>query len=78
MARDSRRAARTARRIPEPTAHLGPGGLLGQRFEQFDGAVTGFDVHPGRCVGDAVLFGCDPVIESKATSLPTRSVTGRS
>ena len=41
----------------EPAAHLGPGGLLGQRFEEFDGAVTGFDVHPGRCVGDAVLFG---------------------
>ena len=41
----------------EPAPHLGPGGLLGQRFEQFDGAVTGFDVHPGRCVGDAVLFG---------------------
>ena len=41
----------------EATPHFGPGGLLGQRFEQFDGAVTGFDVHPGRCIGDAVLFG---------------------
>jgi hypothetical protein len=45
------------RESTEPAAHFGPGGLLGQRFEQFDGAVTGLDVHPSRCVGDAVLFG---------------------
>ena len=36
----------------EPAAHLGAGGPLGQRFEQLDRAVTGLDVHPGRCVGD--------------------------
>ncbi len=41
----------------EPAAYLGPGRLARQRFEEFDGAVTSFDVHPGRCVGDAVLCG---------------------
>ena len=41
----------------EAAAHFGPGGLLGQRFEQFDGAVTRLDVHPGRCVGGAVSSG---------------------
>ncbi len=41
----------------EAAAHLGSGRLAGQRFEQFDGAVTCFDVHPGRCIGDAVLCG---------------------
>ena len=38
----------------QPAAHLGPGGLCGQRLEQIDGAVTGFNVHPGRRVGDAL------------------------
>ena len=41
----------------ETAAHFGPGGLLGQRFQEFDGAVTGFDVDPGRRVGDADRFG---------------------
>ena len=41
----------------ETAAHLGSGRLARQRFEQFDGAVTSFDVHPGRCIGDAVLCG---------------------
>jgi prolyl-tRNA synthetase len=33
------------------------GSTIDATMVQFDGAVTGFDVHPGRCVGDAVLFG---------------------
>ena len=41
----------------EPAAHLGSGRLLGQRLEQFDGPVTRFDVHPGRCIGGAVPLG---------------------
>ena len=41
----------------ESAAHLGPRRLGRQWFEQFDGAVTGFDVHPGRCIRHAVLFG---------------------
>ena len=38
----------------QPATHLGSGGLGRQRLEQIDGAVTGFNVHPGRRVGDAL------------------------
>ena len=41
----------------EPAPHLGSGRLLRQWFEQFDGAVTRLDVHPGRCVGGAAVAG---------------------
>ncbi len=41
----------------ETAPDLGPGGLLGERFEEFDGAVAGLDVDPGRRVGDAGWFG---------------------
>jgi hypothetical protein len=41
----------------QPAADLGSGGLVGQRFQEFDGAVAGFDVDPGRRVGDAGRFG---------------------
>jgi hypothetical protein len=30
--------------------HLGSGGFRSERLEQFDGAVTGFDVDAGRCI----------------------------
>ena len=45
------------REAAEAPAYFGPGRLARQRFEEFDGAVTSFDVHPGRCIGDAVLCG---------------------
>lgn len=38
----------------EPAAHLGPGGLGGQRLEQVDGAFTGFNVHPSGRVCNAL------------------------
>ena len=41
--------ARRALRAGSPSSASG--------LNTFDGAVAGFDVHPGRCVGDAVLFG---------------------
>ena len=33
--------------------HLGSGGFGGQRLEQFDGAVPGFDIDSGRCIRSA-------------------------
>ncbi len=38
----------------QPATHLGSGGFCRQWLEQIDRAVAGFNIHPGRRVGNAL------------------------
>ena len=68
----------------EAAADLRAGGAVGQRLEQFNGAIARLDIDAGGCVGDAgtlprLLFDNSPDIGDKATGRGDRRPgTGRS